>query len=67
MEQVTNELKSSGKLSDEQIKKLAPFKVNLTKFKNLTLFKVFNGNRPTSSILFKKLTPKTLGALIGKL
>lgn len=27
--------------------------------------KVFQGNRPTNSILIKKLTPFTLGALIG--
>ncbi|GAA5980346.1 hypothetical protein JCM21900_003739, partial [Sporobolomyces salmonicolor] len=26
--------------------------------------KVFEGNRPTNSILFQKLTPKTLGSLI---
>ena len=28
-------------------------------------YKVFAGNRPTNSILFKKLTPKTLGSLIA--
>ena len=28
-------------------------------------FKVFEGNRPTNSILFKKLTPHTLGSLIA--
>lgn len=27
--------------------------------------KVFEGNRPTNSIMFKKLTPRTLGALIA--
>lgn len=27
---------------------------------------VFQGNRPTNSIIFKKLTPYTLGALIGE-
>ena len=27
--------------------------------------KVFEGNRPTTSILFDKLTPKTLGQLIA--
>ena len=27
--------------------------------------KVFPGNRPTNSILFKKLTPRTLGSLIA--
>jgi glucose-6-phosphate isomerase len=28
-------------------------------------FRVFEGNRPTNSILFKKLTPRTLGSLIA--
>ncbi len=47
----TAELKAAGK-SEEDIKKLAPFKV-------------FEGNRPTNSFLFKKLTPQVLGALIA--
>ncbi|GAB4333979.1 MAG: glucose-6-phosphate isomerase [Flammeovirgaceae bacterium] len=45
------ELKKEGK-SPEQIAKLLPFKV-------------FEGNKPTNSILFKKLTPYTLGSLIA--
>ncbi len=31
----------------------------------LTPFKIFEGNKPTNSILFKKLTPKVLGSLIA--
>ena len=31
----------------------------------LTPHKVFAGNRPTNSILFQKLTPRTLGSLIA--
>ena len=50
-EDVIEELRASGK-SDEEIKRLAPFKV-------------FRGNKPTNSILFKKLTPRTLGSLIA--
>jgi glucose-6-phosphate isomerase len=50
-EEVTAELRKSGK-SDEEIEKLAPHKV-------------FAGNKPTNSILFKKLTPRTLGRLIA--
>ncbi len=50
-EEVENELKSSGK-STEEIIKLAPFKV-------------FVGNKPSNSILIKKITPKTLGSLIA--
>lgn len=50
-EQVEAELKAMGKTQDE-ISALAPFKV-------------FEGNRPTNSILVKQITPKTLGALIA--
>jgi glucose-6-phosphate isomerase len=32
---------------------------------NLLPHKVFEGNRPTNSILFRKLTPRTLGSLIA--
>jgi len=31
----------------------------------LKAYKVFEGNRPTNSILFKKMTPRTLGRLIA--
>jgi glucose-6-phosphate isomerase len=41
----------SGK-KQEEIDKIAPFKV-------------FQGNRPTNSILVKKITPKVLGSLIA--
>lgn len=51
METVVNELKADGK-SEAEIKELAPFKV-------------FEGNRPTNSLLMKKLTPKVLGSLIA--
>jgi glucose-6-phosphate isomerase len=34
-------------------------------YKKLVPFKVFKGNRPTNSILFKQLTPHTLGSLIA--
>ena len=44
-------MKNSGK-SDEEIERLWPHKV-------------FEGNRPTNSILFRKLTPRTLGSLIA--
>lgn len=50
-EQVVAEFKAAGK-TDEEIEAL----------KN---FKIFQGNIPTNSILFKKLTPRTLGALIA--
>ena len=50
-EQVIEELKESG-FDEGQIKKIAPHKV-------------FEGNRPSNSIMFKQLDPKTLGALIA--
>ncbi len=50
-EQVEQEFLSKGK--------------SLSEVESLVPFKVFEGNRPTNSILFKKLTPKTLGALIA--
>ncbi len=50
-QEVVSELKASGK-SEEEIARLAPFKI-------------FEGNRPTNSILFQQLTPKTLGSLIA--
>ncbi len=50
-EQVEEELKKEGKSAGE-IEKLAPFKV-------------FEGNRPTNSILLKKVTPFSLGSLIA--
>ena len=50
-EEVVTELKQEGKSADE-IAKLAPYKI-------------FDGNKPTNSILFRKLTPQTLGSLIA--
>jgi glucose-6-phosphate isomerase len=50
-EEVAAELRKAGK-SDEEIEKLAPHKI-------------FAGNKPTNSILFRKLTPRTLGRLIA--
>ncbi len=50
-EVVIDELEKAGK-SEEEIEKIAPFKV-------------FEGNRPTNSILVKKITPHTLGSLIA--
>jgi glucose-6-phosphate isomerase len=50
-EAATAELKKEGKTAKE-IQKLLPFKV-------------FEGNRPTNAILFKKLTPRVLGSLIA--
>ena len=49
--EVRSELKDSGK-TPEAIDALVPFKI-------------FEGNRPTNSILIKKLTPRSLGSLVA--
>ncbi len=51
LEEVTEELEAAGKTAEE-IAEIAPFKV-------------FQGNKPTNSVLFKQLTPRVLGSLIA--
>jgi glucose-6-phosphate isomerase len=50
-EEVLKELRQAG-MRDEEIKRVLPYRV-------------FKGNRPTNSILAKKMTPRTLGSLIA--
>jgi len=50
-DEVKNELTKQG-LNSEEIQKLLPFKV-------------FEGNKPTTSLLIEKLTPESLGKLIA--
>jgi glucose-6-phosphate isomerase len=50
-EEAAAELRREGR-SEEEIRRLAPHKM-------------FEGNRPTNSILFRKLTPRVLGSLIA--
>ncbi|GLO59732.1 glucose-6-phosphate isomerase [Vibrio sp. MACH09] len=50
-QQVEAEFAAAGK-SPEEVKELVPFKV-------------FEGNRPTNSILVKKITPRVLGNLVA--
>ena len=50
-ETVIDELKTQG-ASEEKIKELTPFKV-------------FDGNKPTTTFLIEKLTPESLGKLIA--
>ena len=50
-EEVVAEFRMSG-ATEEEIKHLLPFKI-------------FKGNRPSNTILFKRLTPRTLGSLIA--
>jgi glucose-6-phosphate isomerase len=51
LETAMNELVNSGKTLDEA-GRIAPFRV-------------FEGNRPTNSLLYERLTPETLGCLIA--
>jgi glucose-6-phosphate isomerase len=50
-EEVVAELRRAGK-TDEEVERLTPHKI-------------FEGNRPTNSILFRQLTPRVLGSLIA--
>lgn len=54
-----------GKTEEEVIAELKAAGKNAAEIEELKPFKIFSGNRPTNSILFKKLTPKTLGSLIA--
>jgi glucose-6-phosphate isomerase len=49
--EAADQLKRDGK-TDDEIQRLLPYKI-------------FEGNRPTNSVLFKKLTPRVLGSLIA--
>ncbi len=51
LEEVISEMKKAGK-SEAEIEKIAPHRV-------------FEGNRPTNSILVKEINPYTLGQLIA--
>jgi glucose-6-phosphate isomerase len=50
-EEVIDDLRKEGK-GEEEIQRISPYRV-------------FTGNRPTNSILFRKLTPRVLGSLIA--
>jgi len=54
-----------GKTEEEVIAELGSQLKDDAEIRRLAPFKVFEGNRPTNTILFKKLTPRTLGSLIA--
>jgi glucose-6-phosphate isomerase len=54
-----------GKTADEVRAELEHAGMSGDKLEKLVPHKVFQGNRPTNSILFQKLTPHTLGSLIA--
>ncbi|RRO26167.1 glucose-6-phosphate isomerase [Flavobacteriaceae bacterium 14752] len=55
----------NGKSEDVVIQELQSQGLNAEQIKELTPFKIFDGNRPTNTILFDQLTPKSLGMLIA--
>ncbi len=54
-----------GKTEKEVIDEFEASGKNYDEVKHLIPYKIFLGNRPTNSILFRKLTPRTLGSLIA--
>jgi glucose-6-phosphate isomerase len=54
-----------GKTEDEVRAELAGAKMSKEALDKLVPQKMFAGNKPTNSIMFKKLTPRTLGMLIA--
>jgi glucose-6-phosphate isomerase len=54
-----------GKTEDEVRQELEAASVNTEQIALLLPHRIFPGNRPTNSILFPKLTPRVLGALIA--
>jgi glucose-6-phosphate isomerase len=55
----------NGKSHDEVVAELKSARKSEGEIATLAPFKVFDGNRPTNSILVKKITPETLGSLIA--
>jgi glucose-6-phosphate isomerase len=55
----------NGKSPDEVVRELQSRGIDDTMIRRLLPFRIFPGNKPTNSILYKKLTPRTLGALIA--
>ncbi len=55
----------NGKTMEEVEQDLATNGASSSEIEQLVNYKVFEGNKPTNSILFKQLTPYTLGSLIA--
>ncbi len=55
----------NGKTEEEVASELQKAGKNPNEIAHLKPFKVFSGNRPTNSILVKKITPQVLGSLIA--
>ena len=55
----------NGKTKEDVEAELKSQNASAEKIKELTPFKVFEGNKPTNTIFIKKLTPESLGKLIA--
>ncbi len=55
----------NGKTADEVEKEFMGSTLSRKRIEQLTPFKVFEGNKPTTTILIDQLSPKSLGALIA--
>ncbi len=55
----------NGKTENEVLDELATKNLTEEKQKQLAPFKIFEGNKPTTTILIDRLTPKSLGALVS--
>ncbi|KAL5233491.1 hypothetical protein ACI65C_000901 [Semiaphis heraclei] len=56
-----------GKTPDEARKELEGSNLDCAELEKLVAHKTFSGNRPTNSIVFKQITPFTLGLLIARI
>ena len=54
-----------GKTTSEALAQLREEGVSDDEINNLFAHKVFEGNKPTNTLLFEKLTPKTLGSILA--
>jgi len=55
----------NGKTQEEVLSELEEIGMSANEIATLYPYKIFEGNRPTNSILVKKITPYTLGSLIA--
>ncbi len=55
----------NGKTAEEVVAELKKARKSDQDIEALKAYKVFSGNRPTNSILLKKMTPRTLGRLVA--
>jgi glucose-6-phosphate isomerase len=55
----------NGKTEEEVINELRAKGMSESEIEFHTPFRIFEGNKPTTSILVKKITPRTLGSLLA--